>query len=799
MSAEPLGVVEIVPHPIRGTKEIGSERIVLLACEVRAAEGATDERPIVEITSTSGGEDRHGSTITSAAWDDEVFMRTGHVLWQHDMVPAYPYVGKKLSSRVVGDKAISTIELLVGPWRHMNCNLPAFLWEAYRDFNMGAMSRAFIPRHWNPRKAQTVPNEFAENVEYDEVEQTEESFVNVPSNRDSFARGMERARIAGSFNDSLARVLGYDVQPYVIRTAPTEVRMSIAPGVVVQQFRSTLAEVLTRCCGCDVYREPAPEAITDEEKATELTLLNELATSLLTVMDVGLRGWKATVSTQRNLYSNVVVDSMYRIEGLIYSAKEWYGADLSITVPEFSTEDLTRIASAGGAETVGRVMRTARRASITPEVRTATRAKIAEQLRCCGCDPYQEEPPTLPTDQAVRDVEIQILRDIADFSMTQVEIGMQAWTTAETDRLRNMAQTLLMDGMWRFDSCVHYLSEWYGEEIDGAPAVDMTDVARALDGFQMQRAGAVFAKKNLDRIDQVITIMGELRAAANKPTADDVPAEDSSRAAKLAQFISEMPAFRALFADIAKERMAGPFDYASAQVNLKDDVAQQVLALGAAIPDDALAEKGRETDPHVTAKFGIDPTVTVDQLKEALANSDSFLEMAQRGGTMTLGKTAMFAAADKATTDEPVDHDVVYVAVDSPDLIMLNTLIAGAVTTVDTQSAYVPHITLAYVKAGEGQSYVGDATLDGTVVTFDSIAFSDTEGNIVDIPLAGASAARSVDKSITRIRIVSGETSREQDAPRQTIRLLVPDASPGRGDESPTPQSDPFYVRVLRD
>ena len=149
---------------------------------------------------------------------------------------------------------------------------------------------------------------------------------------------------------------------------------------------------------------------------------------------------------------------------------------------------------------------------------------------------------------------------------------------------------------------------------------------------------------------------------------------------------------------IVDTRMAGPFDYGSTQINLTGDVAKALLALGATIPDDAIAEKGRESDTHITVKFGLDPKVTARDVTEALANSDSVIEMAQRGGGVTFGETGFFAPEGK-------DYDVVFVGVDSPDLVILNQVIREGVETTGTQPEYIPHATVAYVTRGRGAEF----------------------------------------------------------------------------------------------
>jgi 2'-5' RNA ligase len=192
-------------------------------------------------------------------------------------------------------------------------------------------------------------------------------------------------------------------------------------------------------------------------------------------------------------------------------------------------------------------------------------------------------------------------------------------------------------------------------------------------------------------------------------------------------------------------RAEGPFEFASTQVNFETDIADKVLALAATIPDDALSDKGREAQPHVTVEYGIDPATQIENIAEVIENSDTVKEMAGRGATMTLGATAVFPGEE---------YDVVYVTVESPDLIMLNSVIAKGVTTTDTQPEYIPHVTLAYVKPGEGEKYVGDETLVGTSITFDTIAFSDTDGNLTEVPLAGEGTFEEARASRAKIRAI---------------------------------------------
>lgn len=810
---------QILPHPKRGTMEIGTERIMPVWCEIRAAEGATDEKPIITLRGTDGSEDRHGTPLEKKGWDFAPYRKHPIALWSHGEVEHWPYVGVTQELRDGGGDAWDfKIELLINQWRHFDVNMPAFLWETYRDFNVAALSVSFIPKEWEDYKAKDIPSFFAEGVRYLRQELTEISFVNVPSNRNAVARTFDKWRSAGRANDRLASMLGYPVSPIILRSAdPTRGTMN-----KIEQFRSTLAETIKRCCGCEPYREPKPESLTEEEKAAEVARLTDLAKAYLATLEIGLAGWRANVHrTDINIYSNVVVDSMYRIEGILYRAKEWYGAEPAIDVPNVDADELQRAITSTGKPVVISADRAARRSRFSKDRRSAARERIATILRCCGCF-YEEEPPALPTDDAKRGEEVALLRELADVAMLDLETGMRIWTTAATERLREAGRGLILDSLYRFDTATKWLAEWYGEELDAMPDVDLDEVERAMRGVfavgsgvgdivivpndtradQLQyisdllsqasrngkpvvmtqdvryitRAGAVFSKKNLDKIDQIITIATELRAAANKPTPEDVPDEERKRKARAAQFMA---------------RMAGPVEFASTQVNLEGDVAEQILALGASlIQEEALAENGRETDVHATVKFGIDPSITPEQVAAVVQAIKPWVS-----GSMTLGVTAIIETDEGSHGN---GADVVYVTVDSVDLEILNAAISEAFPVTDTHPEYIPRITLAYVKKGDGQKFAGDETLAGTEVTFTSIWYSDTEGNLTEIPLAGEAAVEPVGERNLKIRIKdTGGVTREPVTASQPIRVLAPDASLDRGGEGPKPDKRSLYVKVL--
>ena len=173
-----------------------------------------------------------------------------------------------------------------------------------------------------------------------------------------------------------------------------------------------------------------------------------------------------------------------------------------------------------------------------------------------------------------------------------------------------------------------------------------------------------------------------------------------------------------------------PHDFSSTQANLPQDIADQVRALGARIKDEDLAEDGRETQPHVTVRYGLhgeDP----EAVRKLLANEPPI--------QATIGKASVFH------TD---DGDVLKLDVDSPDLHRLNGKLSTLEHT-DTHPGYKPHITVAYLKHGAIDKYLfqgaegADATvnLTGQKIDIPSIAFSSKNGEQTEIPLGGKTPA----------------------------------------------------------
>lgn len=173
------------------------------------------------------------------------------------------------------------------------------------------------------------------------------------------------------------------------------------------------------------------------------------------------------------------------------------------------------------------------------------------------------------------------------------------------------------------------------------------------------------------------------------------------------------------------------YKFGSTQVQLPPAVAERLYALGRTIPDADIYEPegGRETDAHVTVKYGLlEPDVML--LSQVIVNRGASTPTLNKYGaiTLTLGKTAMFSTPD---------YDVVFVTVDSQDLAALNRAISNGVPCAPTSHGeYQPHATVAYVKPGTGQKYVGLDALAGTEVTAETLVLSKTDGSREEVSLA---------------------------------------------------------------
>lgn len=185
------------------------------------------------------------------------------------------------------------------------------------------------------------------------------------------------------------------------------------------------------------------------------------------------------------------------------------------------------------------------------------------------------------------------------------------------------------------------------------------------------------------------------------------------------------------------------FDYSSTHFLLPAQVSRAIQAFAASIPQGELSSDGRESTPHVTVKYGLH---TQDGRKVAAAIQG------QPTVPATLGAISLFPGAMSGK-----DYDVVKVDVNSPDLHKLNRYLCSKLPHVDTFSEYHPHITIAYVKAGEGAKYVGREVLPGVEMLLDHFIFSNRDREETPITLSTAPSPLRKRFLLFKARSVSGE------------------------------------------
>jgi 2'-5' RNA ligase len=154
--------------------------------------------------------------------------------------------------------------------------------------------------------------------------------------------------------------------------------------------------------------------------------------------------------------------------------------------------------------------------------------------------------------------------------------------------------------------------------------------------------------------------------------------------------------------------------FSIAQFDLPEYLASRVRRFAAGIPDDMIAEDGREDTPHITIKYGLH-TNDSEVVAKVLDG--------QKPISVSFGKTSIFAGSESGE-----DFDVLKIEVYSPDLVELNKLLSERLDHTTTHPVYTPHVTIAFLRAGLGQEFIDSGFLDDEEFIFNSVIFSSAEG-----------------------------------------------------------------------
>ena len=132
------------------------------------------------------------------------------------------------------------------------------------------------------------------------------------------------------------------------------------------------------------------------------------------------------------------------------------------------------------------------------------------------------------------------------------------------------------------------------------------------------------------------------------------------------------------------------------------------------IPNECVYEEvgenyGKEANPHVTVMYGLSP-IEETRVKELLNKVPKKI-------VAELGKISKFSNAD-------TPYDVLKIEVKSPHLNKIHEMIRKNFENNYKWSEYNPHVTLAYVKKGTCNEYVGNKTFEGMKVMFETFMYS---------------------------------------------------------------------------
>ena len=159
--------------------------------------------------------------------------------------------------------------------------------------------------------------------------------------------------------------------------------------------------------------------------------------------------------------------------------------------------------------------------------------------------------------------------------------------------------------------------------------------------------------------------------------------------------------------------------FSSTQIDLPQAIQKKMRAWVKANvkPEDLSPDEDVGDAFHVTIKYGLH-TEDAAPVQKVLSNWGPV--------SLTLRDIELF--------DNAPNYDVLIVRVESPDLIDMNQAISKLPHT-DTHPTYQPHATLAYLKKGLSDKWVGSADFNGETFTEKMIRFTSSSGANSDISL----------------------------------------------------------------
>jgi 2'-5' RNA ligase len=169
--------------------------------------------------------------------------------------------------------------------------------------------------------------------------------------------------------------------------------------------------------------------------------------------------------------------------------------------------------------------------------------------------------------------------------------------------------------------------------------------------------------------------------------------------------MDKIPAYYSFYTDLITEGHC-----IMADLPQKDDILEFIKK----IPNECVYEEvgenyGKEANPHVTVMYGLSP-IEETRVKELLNKVPKKI-------VAELGKISKFSNAD-------APYDVLKIEVKSPHLNKIHEMIRKNFENNYKWPQYNPHVTLAYVKKGTCNEYVGNKTFEGMKVMFETFMYS---------------------------------------------------------------------------
>ena len=158
------------------------------------------------------------------------------------------------------------------------------------------------------------------------------------------------------------------------------------------------------------------------------------------------------------------------------------------------------------------------------------------------------------------------------------------------------------------------------------------------------------------------------------------------------------------------------YEYGAVMAQIPPVIAASIIQFGKSIiPDEFLyfdptgkEEYGRETEPHITIKFGLTQLYSRGQLQQFFVGSHPF--------NITIRNLGVF---------KNPKFDVVKINVEpDAELIRLRSVF-DALPNADEHKEYHPHITLAYVKSGIGKKFENRTGKGFSKIPINTIKYSD--------------------------------------------------------------------------